>query len=284
MNSYEKNGTARCLGSIGMLAAVLVSALLLAPVATGQDAERTGVLYLDESETDAYAREQCRLDVYLPEGVDRFSTVVWFHAGGLRSGQREIPEGLKGKGIAVVGVGYRLHPRVSAPVYIEDAAAAVAWVMEHIEELGGSRDRVFLSGHSAGGYLASMVGLDKRWLAPHGVDADELAGLAPVSGHTVTHFTVRQERGIAGHTAIVDDLAPQFHVRKDAPPMLLVTGDRELELLGRYEENAYFWRMMHVAGHSDTTIEELGGFDHGGVVEPALPLVIRFVRRIASGD
>ncbi len=99
----------------------------------------------------------------------------------------------------------------------------------------------------------------------------------------MTHFTVREERGIAGHTAVVDDLAPQFHVRLDAPPMLLVTGDREKELLGRYEENAFFWRMMQVVEHPDTTLEELGGFDHSGVVEPALPLVVRFVRRVSAG-
>ena len=251
--------------------------------ADAQDIETDDVFYLDETVTDAYAREKCRLDIWMPAGVDNFATVIWFHAGGLRSGEREIPEDLEGEGIAVVGVGYRLYPEVKAPVYIEDAAAAVAWVMKHIEDLGGSRERVFLSGHSAGGYLASMIGLDRRWLMAHEIDADELAGLAPVSGHTVTHFTVREERGISGHTAVVDELAPQFHVRADAPPMLLVTGDREMELLGRYEENAFFWRMMRVAGHTDTTIEELGGFDHGAVVEAALPLVVDFVRRVCAG-
>jgi hypothetical protein len=34
-------------------------------------------------------------------------------------------------------------------------------------------------------------------------------------------------------------MAPLYHVRKDAPPLLLITGDRDLELLGRYQENAY---------------------------------------------
>jgi len=52
----------------------------------------------------------------------------------------------------------------------------------------------------------------------------------------------------------VDDLAPLYHVRKDAPPLLLITGDRELEMLGRYKENAYLWRMMKVVGHTDTRL------------------------------
>jgi hypothetical protein len=79
-----------------------------------------------------------------------------------------------------------------------------------------------------------MVGLDKRWLAAHDIDANKIAGLVPFSGHTITHFTVRAERGIDGKRPIVDDMAPLFHVRPDAPPMLLITGDRNLEMLGRY--------------------------------------------------
>lgn len=84
------------------------------------------------------------------------------------------------------------------------------------------------------------MGLDRRWLAANYIDADLIAGLVPYSGHSITHMTVRAERGIGDKQPIVDELAPLFHVRKDAPPMLLITGDRDLELLGRYEETAYF--------------------------------------------
>ena len=89
----------------------------------------------------------------------------------------------------VVAPNYRLFPKVKSPVYIEDAAAAVAWVFENIETHGGDPRQIFVSGHSAGGYLTSMVGLDKRWLATHNVDANRIAGLIPFSGHTITHFT-----------------------------------------------------------------------------------------------
>ena len=225
--------------------------------------------------------ERCRLDVYHPIVAQDFPTVVWFHGGGLKAGKRSVPEALTEQGIAVVAVNYRLHPGVKSPAYIEDAAAAVAWTIKNIEKYGGSARRVFVSGHSAGGYLTSMIGLDKRWLAPHGVDADQIAGLIPYSGHAITHFTVRAERGIDGKQPIVDDMAPLFHVRNDAPPLLLITGDRDLELLGRYEENAYLWRMMQVVGHPDTELFELEGFNHGQMAAPAHPLLLRFVRRIS---
>ena len=44
----------------------------------------------------------------------------------------------------------------------KDAAAAVAWVFNNIEDYGGRSELIFVSGHSAGGYLASMLGLDKH--------------------------------------------------------------------------------------------------------------------------
>ena len=257
---------------------------LLTPQCLGEEikyATTEDIPYRSGKLTD-YMRERCRLDVYHPKNEKDFPTVVWFHGGGLKAGKRSVPKALQGKGIAVVAVNYRLHPKVKAPAYIEDAAAAVAWTFKNIETYGGSPKRIYVSGHSAGGYLTSMVGLDKRWLAAHKVDADALAGLIPYSGHTITHFTVRAERGIHGKKPIIDALAPLFHVRKEAPPLLLITGDRELEMLGRYEENAYLWRMMKVAGHADTQLMELDGYNHGQMAEPAHPLLLRFIRRIGK--
>ncbi|MCB1093902.1 MAG: alpha/beta hydrolase fold domain-containing protein, partial [Verrucomicrobiae bacterium] len=170
---------------------------------------------------------------------------------------------------------YRLYPKVKCPVYIEDAAAAVAWTFQHIAEYGGDPDRIAVAGHSAGGYLTSMVGLDKRLLAKHEIDANRILALFPFSGHTVTHFTVRKERGIPQEQPIVDEFAPLYHVRKDAPPVILMTGDRELEMLGRYEENAYLWRMMKVAGHERTKLLEFDGFNHGGMSGPGHLVMLR---------
>src|SRR5690554_5022599 len=235
--------------------------------------------YEDSLPSDDYLIERCLLDIYYPSNTQGYATVVWFHGGGLTGGSKEIPEALKEKGIAVVGVNYRLFPKVNAPKYIDDAAAAVAWVLNHIDDFGGDPAKVFVSGHSAGGYLAMMVGLDKSYLAQFGVDADRIAGLIPFSGHTITHFTVREERGIPGTQAIVDNLAPLFHVRNDAPPLLLITGDRELEMLGRYEENAYLMRMMKIVGHKDTRLFELDGYGHQ-MAEPAFPLLLNEINRI----
>ena len=51
---------------------------------------------------------------------------------------------------------------------------------------------------------------------------------------------VRSELGLKWKDVRVDKMLPLAHIRKDAPPIILITGDRELELYGRYEENDYF--------------------------------------------
>lgn len=248
----------------------------------GSSGYRTDAQISYRTSPDPYISKMCVLDLYYPQSIKDFPTVVWFHGGGLTSGKRDIPEQLSEAGIAVVAVDYRLSPKVKVVDCIDDAAAAVAWTFANIKKYGGSTQKIFVSGHSAGGYLTSMIGLDKRWLKKYDINANSLAGLIPFSGHTITHFTVRKERGIDGKQPVLDDMAPLFHVRGDAPPMLLITGDRELELLGRYEENAYMWRMMKVAGHQNTTLHELDGYNHGQMAKPAHPLLLRFVRKLVK--
>jgi len=272
-----------------LLMFVMASALGFGASAAEKDGEityrtDTDIIYLEKGKaTTPYQQERCRLDIYYPENRTGFATLVWFHGGGLKAGHRSIPKQLQAKGIGVVGVNYRLYPNVKCPGYLQDAAAAVAWTLHNVEKYGGDPKRIFVTGHSAGGYLTSMIGLDKRWLAECGTDADQIAGLIPLSGHTITHMTVREERGIPQTQPVVDELAPLYHVRPDAPPILLITGDRELEMLGRYEENAYFMRMLKVSGHKDVTLYELQGYGHG-MFEPAVAPMLRWMQAKGSQD
>ncbi len=243
-----------------------------------------GIHYYTDSinQKDNYINSQCKLDLYYPKGLKNYPTIVWFHGGGLTEGEAELPEQLMNKGYAIVGVQYRLSPKAKSPSYIEDAAAAVAWAFQHISSYGGSDKLIFISGHSAGGYLGMMITLDKKYLAKYNIDANNIAALIPFSGQAITHFTIRQERGIKDVQPVIDEYAPLYHVRADAPPMVLITGDRELELLGRYEENAYLFRMMKLAGHKRTTLHELGGYDHGGMRNVAFPLLLKEVASITK--
>jgi len=233
------------------------------------------------NQSDKYISEKCLLDIYYPVNVKDFATIVWFHGGGLTGGDKTLPSGLLVKGICIVSVNYRLDPKVKCPKYLEDAAAAVSWVFNNIKKYKGDPRLIFVAGHSAGAYLTSMIGLDKKWLAANNIDANKIAGLFPLSGNGITHQAIRKERGISEMVPIVDEFAPLYHIRADAPPLILMTGDREMEYIGRYEENAFFMRMMKLIGHKETILYEFDGYGHD-ITIPAFPLVIKHVNIITE--
>ena len=103
-------------------------------------------------------------------------------AFGIEGGNKHIDPQLKNSGLVVVAANYRLLPKAKIDDILDDAAAAVAWTYNNIGKYGGSKRKIFVAGHSAGGYLLDIIGLDKRWLAKYGVDADSLAALVPFSG------------------------------------------------------------------------------------------------------
>lgn len=242
------------------------------------------ISYIPAGETGGYRKERCKLDVYYPVGKKGFPTIVWFHGGGLEGGGKHVPEMFMNQGFAVVAVNYRLSPKAQNPAYTEDAAAAVAWAYKHIEEYGGSSRRVFVTGHSAGGYLTLMVGLDKSYLQEYGVDADSIAAYLPISGQTVTHFTIRKERSLPEGIPVIDQYAPCNKARKDTPPFVLITGDRNLEMADRYEENALLASVLKNIGNKKVSLYELQGFDHGQVYVPGCCLVANYIRNfIADG-
>ena len=109
--------------------------------------------------------------------------------------------------MVLVAVNYRLLPEVEIGECIDDAAAAVAWVFREIGKYGGDKKKIFISGHSAGGYLTAMIGLDKRWLAEYGTDADSIAGLIPFSGQMISHFAYREMKGIGNLQPLIDEYA-----------------------------------------------------------------------------
>ena len=246
-------------------------ALLCIPVNAQEYKQVNDISYT--LKTDAYSQQRLKLDVYHPEGATGCPVVVWFHGGGLEGGNKEIPAQLREKGLVVVGVNYRLLPQVTVNAILDDAAEAVAWVFRHITEYGGDTRKIVVTGHSAGGYISMMLCLDKKWLAAYGIDADDVMMYAPFSGQAITHYNVRKMQGIPPLQPTIDEYAPLYWVRGDCPPLVLICGDRELELYGRYDENQFLARMMKLAGHQQTYLYELDGHGHGGMVAPGFHIL-----------
>ena len=90
-------------------------------------------------------------------------------------------------------------------------------------------------------------------------------------------------KALADNQATIDQYAPLTYVRPDAPPIVIISGDRELELYGRYEEQAYFWRMLKLVGHKDVTLYEMQGYNHGEMPQPAYKILKDHIRRLTAG-
>ena len=100
--------------------------------------------------------------VYRPEGAAPKPIVVYYHGGGWVIGSLETHDGgcraiANAVDAVVVSVDYRLAPEHRFPAPLDDARAALAWVAEHAEEVGGDASRIAVAGDSAGGNLAAVV-------------------------------------------------------------------------------------------------------------------------------
>jgi acetyl esterase/lipase len=230
---------------------------------------------------DEYQKERCKLDVYYPKGTQGFPTVVWFHGGGMTAGERYIPGLLKQRGIAVVGVNYRLAPKGQTPSFIQDTAASVAWVLKNIERYGGDPKQVFVAGHSAGAYLGMMIATDPKWLAAEAVSHRQIAGVVAISGQMSTHPTIRKLRGEKGERLrpVIDEYSPFAHVSKDLPPICLVTGGRDIEIEARVEENQLMAATLRHLGHPAVEFHEMSGLDHDTVEQGGQIMILTFIKR-----
>lgn len=170
------------------------------------------------------------LDIYTPDGAGPGTpVVVWFHGGGWDSGSRSLylfaAQALASGGVIVAMPDYRLHPEVTFPAFVEDAALAVAWAARKLA--AGRRRPLFVGGHSAGAQIAALVALDRHYLQAAGLDRDAIAGFIGLSG-PYDFLPLTEDRYKAVFPEPVRAASqPIAFVDASAPPMLLLTGDAD---------------------------------------------------------
>lgn len=179
-----------------------------------------------------------RLDIYCPRGkaAGNRPVLVFFYGGNWDSGDKQ-DYAFAGRAFAALGYLTVLPDYTHAherpyPAFMEDAAAAVAWVREHIAEHGGDPERIAVAGHSAGAYLAVMLTLDRRWAAPDSIKA----GIGLAGPYDFLPFDSPVTLRTFGHVEDLPATQPVNHVRADAPPLLLATGDADTTVMPRHSE------------------------------------------------
>jgi len=269
---------------------VFLAAVMAAVAAMAGYRETKGVSYWSEKSLEKaseYQKTTCTLDIKVPEGATNFATYVFFHGGGLYRGTPCYPYyPADDETIARVSVSYRLMPNCGFAQCIEDAAAATAWVLDHIAEYGGDPTKVVIGGHSAGGYLTCMVGMDPRWLGAFGHKPTDLMGLIPISGQVTEHFAVRKYAGDVDPQYLpkINERAPLHYVAEKFPPICLICGDRKLEWKCRVEENEFMFASIQncAKGRRLDEFHECSGKNHGTVSGPAREIGQAFVRKLLA--
>ena len=130
-----------------------------------------------------------RLDMYRPTDAAPaagWPVVVFFYGGSWNRGEKAdykfVGEALASRGVLTLVADYRLYPAVRYPDFLKDSALALGYGLNEAKRLGGDVKRVFVMGHSAGGYNAAMLALDARWLGEIGHAPKELAGFIGLAG------------------------------------------------------------------------------------------------------
>jgi acetyl esterase/lipase len=234
---------------IHRIAAALLPALLgAAPLA----ADDKGTTYPVEKHLNlAYnpARDadpvRHKLDLYVPKGARDFPVMVFVHGGMWRSGSKDLYAALGNtfaqQGIGTAVINYRLSNRngdgARHPDHIKDVAKAFAWVKANAGKYGGSKDKLFLSGHSAGGHLVSLLATDEQYLKAEGCSVADVKGVMTVSGvYTISNLVGAFQEIFGKDDAACKAASPLTHVKDKHPPFLIAYGTKDFPFLDQMAE------------------------------------------------
>jgi dienelactone hydrolase len=208
----------------------------------------------------------CKLDGYFPENKE-FSTIVYFHGGGLEAGDKadknyvEIAESFVKNGYGFISVNYRMYSTgAKFPQFLEDAAQAVAWAKSNIHEYGGDKE-LYISGQSAGAWISMMLCLNEAYLQAVGVNPLEIKGWIIDSAQMTAHFNVlKYELGCEPNLQRINEYAPLYYVKSDTKfnRMLILFYDEDMPC--RAEQNMLFIKAIkHFCKDIDLEYKQLKG-------------------------
>lgn len=130
-------------------------------VPEGVRAERN-LVYITLAETP-FGKRDLHLDVFCPEKEGKYPALILVHGGGWRAGDRslQVPmaQMIATEGFVTVTVEYQLSLEAKYPAAVHNIKSAIRWMRAHANEYGIDSEKIAISGCSAGGQLALLVGM-----------------------------------------------------------------------------------------------------------------------------
>ncbi len=167
------------------------------------------------------------LDIYVPESAKQGSlpVVVFFHGGRWTFGNKQQYAFV---GISLAKLGYiavlpntRLYPEVKFPTFVDDGAAAVAWVYKNIEQYGGNQN-LFISGHSSGAHIGALIVANDEYLSAEGLSNQIINAFAGMAGPYDFEPKAKDLKDMFGPPSNYPNMAVTTFIEGNEPPMLLL--------------------------------------------------------------
>jgi acetyl esterase/lipase len=257
-----------------------------------------------------YARDGQRplkLDVYMPTAPADAPrpAIVQVHGGAWVLGSRKeqgIPllNHLAANGWVGFNIDYRMGPFSTWPAEVVDVKRAIAWVREHAEEYGVDPGFIAITGGSAGGHLCALAALtsDDRSLQPGFEEADtSVAAAVPFYGlydmldaenihgrgvHQILEWIVVKARR-RDDPERFRAVSPRHRVHADAPPFLVIHGDRDSLLPVQDARN--FADALSATSRAPVVYAEMQGAQHAFDLIPSwrsIPVIESIERFLAT--
>lgn len=206
-----------------------------------------------------------KLDIYIPDTQDTQKTVlVFFYGGSWQWGDKNdyhfVGQAFAAEGYVTILADYRLYPEVSFPAFIDDAAAATVWIHNNIAKYNGNPDRIFVAGHSAGGYLAMMLAANTTYMEKAGGRTDWIKGAVGIAGpYDFLPLTDPDIIALFSTAPQEEDTQPITFVRTNMPPAFMATGVDDETV---FPKNSINMAAQMQALGNDVTLRLYPGINH----------------------
>lgn len=188
-----------------------------------------------------WGNRDLHLDIFRPAKPGKYPVLMMIHGGGWRSGNKKMEHPMAqyvaSKGYVTIPVEYRMLLEAKYPNAVYDIKAAVRWIKANAEKYSVDTSRIAIEGNSAGGQLASLVGMTNGvalFEGSEGITSASSNVHAVVDIDGVVDFMAPRSLNLPGYPlwlggsflekpAVWKEASPAFWVNKNSVPIVFIT-------------------------------------------------------------